>query len=113
MYERGSVRPHHLSRPTSVLEPHLGNQLPLLVHADVETRLCSADSDSASKSIGLHNELGCQGSYGMDGQYSCDLSVLQLYLSWSKDMSYPRNNCSRGKEQKTQVPAQPICGHIG
>lgn len=37
----------------------------------------------------------------MDGQYIRDLYVLWLYLSWSKDVSYPWNNCSKGEQRAT------------
>lgn len=38
--------------------PYLANQLPLLVHTDVETCGRSLDAHTAPKGVRLHNELG-------------------------------------------------------
>lgn len=38
--------------------PYLANQLPLLVHADVETSGRPLDAYTAPKGVRLHNELG-------------------------------------------------------
>lgn len=41
-------------------EPHLANELPSLVHADVQVSLSSPDAHSTSKSICFHDEFSCR-----------------------------------------------------
>lgn len=63
---RTPASPVHSPRPRNppfLLGPHLGNQLPLLIHADVEASLSSPDSNPAPKGIRFHNELCCQGRW--------------------------------------------------
>lgn len=48
-----------LSPPTEVsLQPYLANELPPLVHTDVEAGLCSFDPHAAPKCVRLHYEFG-------------------------------------------------------
>lgn len=97
--------------PTSLLEPHLGNELPLLVHADIESCLCSTDSNSAPKSVSFHNELCCQGSHAM-----VTTSVTSVFHSftWSAGPGLcpnPGTNAPRARNRKHRIAPAHFAKH--
>lgn len=103
--------PSPIPRPQGLpffLEPHLGNQLPLLVHADVEARLSSSDSNPAPKGICLHNELCCWGWRGKVIGRSLTPTVQVFTPTDPTDLSHPSSNFSKGQVPKTWAlaPAQ-------
>lgn len=76
------------------ISPHLANELPPLVHADVEARLCSFDPHSAPERVCFHNEFCWRNQtqtallvcYGWESVLSCWLASCLFafqYLSFT------------------------------
>lgn len=78
------------------LAPYLANQLPLLVHADVETCGCPLDTHAAPKGVCLHDELGWGEEQGREGRRSQGL--------WDR--------AGTGVETPTMHPDAGHCRHI-
>ena len=95
-------QPSLLPRPQPVppffLGPHLGNQFPLLVHADVEACLSSSYSNPAPEGVCLHDELCCQERLGWGGGGYWQLPDLQCSMSLPQ-LAHPRSSCSKPDAQ--------------
>ena len=105
------IQPSLLPRPQPVppffLGPHLGNQFPFLVHADVEPCLSSSYSNPAPEGVCLHNELCCQERLGWGGGGYWQLPDLQCCMSLPQ-LAHPRSSCSKGQMPRPWAPATNI-----